>query len=260
MILQSYKYEISCKEYALIGKPVTEDEIDKVVQFAKEKTISEYNYKMMFGLEGDAGFPKMGALIETSEEDVYAVVNHPEQYFSVGLWNEQKQLLAFLFIQLEDLDGFLVQRENIRFRKGQEGKWNQWMKYIEGGQMAFKGDLAINSLLGYSKLFLILYYISIQELLKRGKKMCVTEVFHVLSCIDQEGVHDINLFNEQSFLAQVMGGGAEYVGDTKNIRKKIGKQVEVLYYAKLLEYKFPLLFQLCQREIDKEDIHICLLS
>ena len=62
MILQSYKYEISCKEYALIGKPVTEDEIDKVVQFAKEKTISEYNYKMMFGLEGDAGFPKMGAL------------------------------------------------------------------------------------------------------------------------------------------------------------------------------------------------------
>ncbi len=251
-----FEYVIDASDKELFARPFHKDDMAAVVEYAKSITINPDNYRTYLGIGCAPTFRKTGALLETSEEELREIAGRPDQYFSLGLWSGDQELLAFVTLQLEDVDQFLTDRQNVAFNSEFENKWDEWLEYKNHRIMAFRGDLAIRGRTAYSGLRDILYYLALKELRKRGIRYCVTEVFHIVDCMDRDGMHGVNVFNNPSFVSQIEGGGAVYVGDYKIMTKQIGEGISIRYYAKLLEYRVEHLYQICGEMLERKSIRV----
>lgn len=251
-----FTYTIKSDSKKIIAKPIDEGHIDKIINFLKKKRVSSTNYKRLFGFECEPEFIREGALLETKEEEIYAALQERDKYFSICLWGEEEEILALLIIQLDDLESFISDINAFKLKRGFESKWDYWQKLKEDHQIACKGDLVISNDEIYKNVLLILFHMTYRELLRLNRKVCVTEVFHILSCEDTEGIHKLDIFNERSFISQVMGAGAIYVGDGKKKTKKICDEISVTYYPSILEYELERLYELSGYTIKKLNIEV----
>lgn len=249
-------YLIKTDKDILTARTFNNDDIEKIVNFAKSVTITSCNYKEYLGINSVAMFEKKGALLETNEEEIREIISKPHKYFSLALWSSEDEILAFLTVQLEDVNGFLNDKDAFEFRKQYFNKWDEWKSWTNKNKIAFKGDLAIRG--GGDNLYVrdILFHIALKELNELNIKYCLTEVFYIISCDDSLGIHNVEAFNYPSFRAQVQGCGAEYVGNGPIKVKNIGDGIRLTYYPWLLEYNIPELYKKSIQTLQHKKIQI----
>ncbi len=249
-----FKYIININDITLIAEPMDLQTIDSVIALVEANTINVDNFERLFGKEGEPEFEKSGALLETSTEQLYAVLDNPEAYLSVVVKDSNNIIIGFVNVQLKDIDGFERSINNFNFKEGFELKGDEWKKEIAAGKMSYKGDIVINKSNPHSAAFFILLYVISKELYEIGKTKCVTEIFGITKYKYNGEVTDLNIYNRRSFEAQVLGAGAYYVADgSKSIINKDDK-LAIEYYPKILEHDLLKLFEICKSALSKKNI------
>ena len=257
MYIQNYEYYLRVKgtDEILRARPFGINDVEQVVKFAKKITMSPDNYKRLLGIGCTEEFSKTGALLETTEEEI-AEVARDDRYFKLGIWDRADRLVAFMIVQLEDFDDFLVHSEDFSFRSGFEHNWDFWSSIKRLGGMTYKGDIGVSHDINFPKMFSILFYLGMSEMIKLGKTHCVTEVFRLTACTDCDGRHLLDITNERSFNAQTIAAAAYYVADYRLKQKNIADGVVVEYNAKILEYDFAKTVAKCKDVLLASDIEI----
>lgn len=206
-------YIIKYKDEELKAHPLRADEVDRVFDFLQQVSFTRENYKSLLGLEGESIFRKKGALVETTKELLIDAVEHPELYLSIGIWNPEGEPEAFIICEAEDNENMLSSKNDFIFKEGFEDTWDTWIKLKEEHAISYKGDMAVNTKSRFRKLYFIMYYLLAAEMKERDFKIGVSEVFYITEFFDGAVWHDINIYNERSFKAQIRGTKAKYVAD-----------------------------------------------
>lgn len=227
---------IKYKDEELKAHSLRADEIDKISDFLSTVSFSKENYRSLLGLDGEAVFRKKGGLIETSRELLVDVVENPDKYISVGIWNADGEPEAFIVCEAKDNENMLSSKDDFIFNEGYDDVWETWIKHKENYTIAYKGDMAVNTKSRFRKLYFIMFYMLTNDLLERGITKGISEVFHITGFFDGECWKDMDLYNERSFKAQIRGTKAKYAAYGKTKEKNLFDNLKLRYYAKYLEY------------------------
>ena len=254
--MKEFEYSIDIEGVSYTVKPLDSKTIDAVISLVEENSINSSNFRKLFGEEGEPEFEKSGALLETSVEELHAVMTYRNSYLSVVLEDSNNTVVGFLNTQLEDVDGFSSLIDKLSFNEGFDSKTDEWKEEINGGRMAYKGNYVLDKTSVYSGIFYVLVHILCKELIKLGKKRIIEDIFAITGYKYKDNTRNLDLFNKRSFISQVFGLEACYVADgPKSIIKK-GDGLEIEYYTKFLELDLIKAYEICNRVLFERNITV----
>ncbi|MEZ3425039.1 MAG: hypothetical protein K1W39_15230 [Lachnospiraceae bacterium] len=232
-----HSYVVKYKDMVLKAHPLRAEEVPEIFDFMSAVKFNDENYKALLGVGCESQFRKKGALVETSESLLWDAVKHPERYTSMGIWNEDGTPESFIIAENEDFEK-MISKNNLFFKEGFEDKWDELCSAKMNHTLMYKGDMRVKPKSKVGKCFFIMFYLFLKDAIDKGFRFATSEVFDIIGYCENDIWHDIDVYNEISFRAQVKGIKATYIADGPAKEKEIGKDIKIKYYSKILRYDF----------------------
>ena len=232
-----HSYVIKYKDMVLKAHPLRAEEVPAILDFMSAVTFNAENYKELLGIGCESQFRKKGALVETSENLLIDAIKNPERYSSMGIWNENGTPEAFIIGENEDFEN-MISKNNLIFKEKFEEKWDELYSAKINNTLIYKGDMRVKPKSKIRKCFFIMYYLFLKDVIDKGFRYAASEVFDIIGYCEDDIWHDIDVYNERSFNAQVRGIKATYIADGSVKEKEIGEKLKIRYYPKILRYDF----------------------
>ncbi len=243
-----HSYLIKQKDRVFKAHPLRTEEVPAILEFMSAVKFNAENYKELLGIGCESQFRKQGALLETSESFLLDAANHPEKYTSIGIWNEEGEPEAFNIVENEDIEN-MISPQGLIAREGFEIECEELYSAKLAHTLSYRGDMRVKPNSKVKKCFFVLFYLLMKDLVDKGLKYCASEVFNITGYYENNEWHDIDVYNERSFKAQVKGTNAKYIADSPLKEMELSNGIRIRYYSKILKYDFCAYYQLIENEI-----------